>query len=77
MLFYIIIVHRIIMDRQAYFFLLQQCIALDTFSDGHSDYWTFGLLNLRTIWLSDYRTIRPSDYQAFELSGLRTIGPIP
>jgi hypothetical protein len=43
------------MDRQAYLFLLQQCIALDNFSDGHSDYWTFGLLNFRTIGPSDYR----------------------
>jgi hypothetical protein len=25
-------------------FLLQQCIALDDFSEGHSDYWTFGLV---------------------------------
>ena len=23
-------------------FLLQQCIALDDFSEGHSDYWSFG-----------------------------------
>ena len=50
-------------------FLLQQCIALDDFSEGHSDYYTFGRLNLRTIGLSDYR--------AFGQLGLWTIGPTP
>ena len=48
-------------------FLLQQCLSLDDFSEGHSEYWTFRLL--------DYQTIGHSDYQAFELSDLWTIGP--
>ena len=48
-------------------FLLQQCLSLDDFSKGHSEYWTFRLL--------DYQTIGHSDYQAFELSDLWTIGP--
>jgi hypothetical protein len=66
-------------------FLLQQCIALDDFSEGHSDYWTFGLSCLWTIRLSDYwafgildfRTIGLSDYLAFGLLGVRTIGQTP
>ena len=72
----------IIMDRQAISFLIQQCIALDDFSEGHSDYWAFGLLRFRTIGHSEYwafglldlRTIEISDYWAFGLLGLRTIG---
>jgi hypothetical protein len=62
------------MDRQAYLFLLQRCIALDDFRKvigtiELSDYRAFGLLSLRTIGSSDYR--------AFGLLGLRTIGPTP
>jgi hypothetical protein len=35
-------------------FLLQQCIALDDLSEGHSDYWAVRLLSFRTIGTSDY-----------------------
>ena len=64
-------------------FLLQQCIALDNFLEGHSDYRAFGLLGFRTIGSSDYwafgllgiRTIGHSVYRAFGLLDLRTIGP--
>ena len=49
------------MDRQAYLFLLQQCIALDNFFG-----WSFGLLDLRTV--------EPSDYWAFGLSGRHPAG---
>ena len=46
---------------------------------------SFGLLDLRTIGISDYRafgllglrTIGPSDYRAFGLLCIRTIGPTP
>ena len=48
---------------------LQRCIALDDFSEGHSDYWTFGLLGSRTIG--------PSDYWDFGLLSIQTIGPTP
>ena len=34
--------------------LLQQCIALDNFLEGHSDYRAFGLLGIRSIGPSDY-----------------------
>jgi len=43
-------------------FLLQQCIALDNFLEGHSDYLGF-------------RTIGHSVYRAFGLLGIRSIGP--
>ena len=64
-------------------FLLQQCLSLDDFSEGHSEYWTFRLLDYQTIghsyyWafgLSGLRIIGPSDYQTFGLSDLCTIGP--
>jgi hypothetical protein len=39
---------------------------LDDFSEGHSDYYTFGWFNLRTIGLSDYRAFgqfEPSNKQ--------------
>ena len=55
-------------------FLLQQCIH---FSEVHSDYWAIGLLDLRIIGLSDYRTIAYSDYWAFELLGHRISGLTP
>jgi hypothetical protein len=48
-------------------FLLQHCIALDNFLEGHSDYRAFGLLGFRTIGHSVYR--------AFGLLDIRTIGP--
>ena len=49
-------------------------IALNDFTEGHSDYWTFDLLSFglsgpRTIELSECRTIWHSDYWAFGLSG--------
>ena len=64
-------------------FLLQQCIDLDDFSEGHSDYWAVELLDLQTIeplnyWafgLSGLQPIELSDYWPFGLLDLRTIGP--
>jgi hypothetical protein len=56
-------------------FLVQQYIALDDFSQGHSDYRAFGLMGFRTIGLLGLRIIGPSDYLGFGLLGLRTIGP--
>ena len=56
-------------------FLVQQYIALDDFSQGHSDYRAFRQLGFRTIGLLGLRIIGPSDYLDFGLLGLRTIGP--
>ena len=65
-------------------FLLQQCIALNSFfSEGHSDYWAVGLLDLQTIeplnyWpfgLSGLQPTEISNYWPLGLLDLRTIGP--
>ena len=62
------------MDRQHIFFT-STVHCFGRFTEGHWDYWAFGLSGPRTIGLSlGFRTIGPSDYWAFGLSGLRTIG---
>jgi len=68
MLFYIIIAYNFCFyynESAGVSFLF----ALDDFSEGHSDYWTFGLLGFRIIRLLSIRTIGPSDYRAFWLLG--------
>ena len=63
-------------------FLLQQCIALDNFLEGHSDYRAFRLLGFRTIGHSEYwafglsglRALGPSDYRSFGLLGRHRLG---
>ena len=59
----------IILDRQAYLFQFNRTLLWTIFAR------SFGLSGLRTIGLSDYRTIEPSHYWSFRVSGLRIIGP--
>jgi hypothetical protein len=50
-------------------FLLQQCIALNDFSEGLSNYRIIGYSDYRALGLLGFRTMGPSDYWDFGLLG--------